>query len=384
MIVRTAKFRLVPTEEQAACLLKTQQEYIDSWQYCVDAAWRLDRLSRPALHAETYSFLRASTGLPAQFCCSAIGRALESVKSARALQRKKKKVSKPRSNSIPIRLDARTMSFDKTKDTVSFSSNCGRIRLPLVWNEYALQFKHWDVTGGELSRSKNGKWFLSLSFKAESFEVSLNGTVVGVDRGISKPAVTSDNAFIGQQRWKAHERRLRKHIAKLQSKGTKSAKRKLKKLSGRLRRFKTDCDRVVAKSILSELDPGTIVVLEDIVGIRDRCGTKESKVGKRHRTRMSRWSYTRMMEALCFAAERAGVYVVTVDPSYTSQRCSRCGCISKSHRKSQSLYRCSQCGLQLNADLNASRNLQFVWGRTTCLAPGLPVNQPIVGSSFAY
>ena len=43
---------------------------------------------------------------------------------------------------------------------------------------------------------------------------------------------------------------------------------------------------------------------------------------------------------------------------YTSQKCSRCGTILRSNRKSQSLYICNQCFLHLNADLNASRNIR--------------------------
>jgi len=53
-----------------------------------------------------------------------------------------------------------------------------------------------------------------------------------------------------------------------------------------------------------------------------------------------------------------GVQVVAVDPRYTSQKCSRCGKTSKSSRDlGQHLYSCS-CGLHLNDDLNAARNIR--------------------------
>ena len=48
--------------------------------------------------------------------------------------------------------------------------------------------------------------------------------------------------------------------------------------------------------------------------------------------------------------------------------------------KTQSLYSCS-CGLTLNADLNASRNISKQWRIANGYASGLPVNQPIVAGS---
>ena len=80
---------------------------------------------------------------------------------------------------------------------------------------------------------------------------------------------------------------------------------------------------------------------------------------------------------------QSGVFVEYIDPAYTSQRCSACGLVKKSNRKNQSTYRCS-CGLSLNADLNAARNIEFIWKQSNGLLPGLPVNQPIVGTKVTY
>src|SRR6266542_3673721 len=50
-----------------------------------------------------------------------------------------------------------------------------------------------------------------------------------VDLDINRPAVTSTNQFLGMRRWKAVEGRYFKLIRALQKKGTKSAKRHLRK-----------------------------------------------------------------------------------------------------------------------------------------------------------
>jgi len=52
-----------------------------------------------------------------------------------------------------------------------------------------------------------------------------------------------------------------------------------------------------------------------------------------------------------------GVQIEQVSPTYTSQRCSQCGSVRKSNRKGK-VYSCSNCGLELDADYNASLNHQ--------------------------
>jgi IS605 OrfB family transposase len=205
-----------------------------------------------------------------------------------------------------------------------------------------------------------------------------------VDFGIKHPAVTSDNRFIARKKkghWKAHEKGLLGLRTRLQSKGTKSAKRHLHALSGRLRRFRLDCDRVIAKEILAPLQPGDTVVLEDLTGLKERCGEKKRrKANKAHRGRLGRWAYARRAAAVEARAATNGIYAVRVMPQYTSRRCPFCGRLAK--RIGQGLLVC-ECGRQLNADLAASRNIEFLWCSANDAAPGPSVNRPIVGGVHA-
>jgi len=47
-----------------------------------------------------------------------------------------------------------------------------------------------------------------------------------------------------------------------------------------------------------------------------------------------------------------------VHSEYTSQQCSKCGCIDKENRKSQEDFLCIECGFSNNADANASANIK--------------------------
>ena len=48
-------------------------------------------------------------------------------------------------------------------------------------------------------------------------------------------------------------------------------------------------------------------------------------------------------------------HVFKVNPAYTSQECSSCGHVHKDNRKNQSHFKCTSCGHEENADLNASK-----------------------------
>ena len=53
--------------------------------------------------------------------------------------------------------------------------------------------------------------------------------------------------------------------------------------------------------------------------------------------------------------EQYGIQIITVNPAYTSQECSRCHYVSKHNRKTQKDFVCQHCHFSCNADVNAGR-----------------------------
>jgi len=49
--------------------------------------------------------------------------------------------------------------------------------------------------------------------------------------------------------------------------------------------------------------------------------------------------------------------VVAVNPAYTSQTCSACGCVNRENRPDQATFCCIECGYSDNADVNAAKNI---------------------------
>ena len=69
-------------------------------------------------------------------------------------------------------------------------------------------------------------------------------------------------------------------------------------------------------------------------------------------------SWGKFVSMLRYKAECAGSRIVEVDPRGTSQDCSGCGArVPKEFR--ERIHKCPQCGLVIDRDLNAARNILF-------------------------
>ena len=221
--------------------------------------------------------------------------------------------------------------------------------------------------------SHTGDYWLHLVVTLPEPEVSCSAAaqVVGVDVGIRRIAVSSDNRFFAGKRVKEHARRMFRLRRALQAKGTRSAKRHLRRLRQRENRFRADVNHCVSKRLVETLPPGSVIVMENLTDIRERMKARRAQ----QRREMHNWSFGQLQAFVAYKAEGRGIQVEFADPRFSSQACSHCGHVSRSNRKVQSWFSCVKCGYQSNADLNAARNLAL---RATGAQSGLSVNQPIV------
>jgi len=158
----------------------------------------------------------------------------------------------------------------------------------------------------------------------------------------------------------------------LQKKGTKSAKRRLKKLSRKETRFVSDVNHNLSK-MLAESD-FKVFVLEDLKDM------KKKKNGRKFNRKLGGWSFKQFEKYLDYKLEQKNKMLILVNPRYTSQTCSECSHKSKSNRK-RSNFKCNICGYEIHSDLNASFNIAQL-GKS--FLSRLPVNQPIVTTKVSY
>jgi len=349
--------------------------YTESFNRVCEAGWDAERINGVELHHATYYAEREETGLPAQLVCSARVKATEALVSTKALRAKGKSVRCPHSKNQAIRYDARSAMIDLRRGKVSLASLQGRQHLTFLVPRHHLDRIDWKVCSTDLIVDRKGRFWIHVVVETATPNVKPTGDVVGVDLGVRRPAVTSSAMFLGERRWREVDQRTFRLRRALQAKGTRSARRHLKKLSRRQTRFRLDCDHVLSKQLVASVSQGCTIALEDLTDIRLRI-----KARKKQRRRLHSWSFARLQFFLGYKALAAGVFVAYVDPRYTSQKCSQCGHTSKANRKNQSRFQCKSCGFALNADLNAARNIRanHLASQAMGQRSGPSVNRPIV------
>ncbi len=220
--------QLNPTTEQAATLKRT----LDAHTACFNEVARVGFTSQCrngiALHKETYYPLRAQhPDLPSQLVCAARVKATEAVKSALTWKRKKerdypKKVAKsqkqgrsvprfkpvkcPSSMSMPIRYDQRSYWLKWNLNTCSLATVAGRMKLPFAVPEHLEQYARNKTCSADLCYRK-GQFTLHVVVSIPEPPIASTATVIGVDLGLSRPAVTSTRQFLGEKHWQEQERR---------------------------------------------------------------------------------------------------------------------------------------------------------------------------------
>ncbi len=404
---RTMVVQLNPTPEQAHTLKATLEQHTACFNAVTQEGFTTACSNGVELHKRTYYPLRAQyPDLPAQLVCAARVKATEAVKSALTWKTRKeqaypKKVEEARkqgklipafkpvrcpcSKLVAIRYDQRSYWVKWDTMTCSLATVDGRVELPFTVPAHLVQYVGQKVCSADLCQRK-GRYTLHIVVSIPEPAIGASGEVIGVDLGLNRPAVTSARQFLGEKRWKEQERRTFRLKRKLQAKGSRSAKRHLKKLSGKQFRRHRDHDHVLSKRIVQNTPEGATIVLENLKNIRQTSnmgrGKKDSQK-RENKRRLHSWSFAQLYSFIEYKSQARGIRVVKIDPRHTSQTCSKCGHQARTNRRSQSVFHCRSCGYQLNADLNASLNIREKYSASlaqdgTPVLSGSAVKGPIV------
>ena len=220
----------------------------------------------------------------------------------------------------------------------------------------------WKFGLAKLLKS-SGKWYLHISATKEvaDFNKQTVKHVVGLDRGLRFLATSYDEqgktAFFDGQAIMRKRAKYQKLRATLQAKGTKSAKRRLKKLSGRENRWISDVNHCLSKTLVQKYGANTLFVLENLNGV----SFERTDLPKALRNQNKSWAFYQLEQFLTYKAHLHNSEVVEVSAKYTSQRCPKCGVIKKdnlNHEKHE--YHCDNCGYRSNDDRIGAMNIQLL------------------------
>lgn len=351
----TAKVKLPYREE----LQDTVETYSEALQFCIDTAWEQDITVRSDLHDECYYEVRERFDVPAQLTCNILQHAIEAVKESDSKPEIKQEYT-PRYN-FP-----RSASVNSEWTELSLLTTEGRIKLDIQVPECYKKYLDCEVKESTLLKKNSEFYFCFVLAKEVNIPSSCRDSqVLGVDLGVNKLAVTSDNQFYGTEIKKKRQKR-DSTVAEIQSKGTHEAHNRIKEMGSRWKRLQDWRNHNISRKIVDSVEKRDVIVLENLKHIRESDSSDTEWVHK--------WSFRDLQDKIEYKARLKGVKVEYIDPQNTSKECSECGNISEDNRHG-GFFECGECGFSLDADLNASRNIAQRYIRNNGQA-GSSVNLP--------
>jgi IS605 OrfB family transposase len=354
---QTMVLKLAPTPEQHAALLETLHTFNDACNYAAEIAYATRTSNKFELQKLVYAPLRLQYKLPAQMAIRAISKTVEAYKRDKSI----KPEFRPEG---AIVYDPRIMSF-KGWEHVSLLTLQGRVLVPFRFGAYQ-QTRLGAIRGQADLLYRDGRFYLAVTLDLPEPAPDEPQGTLGVDLGIVNLATDSDGQTCSGEHIERTRQKMLALRSALQAKGTKSAKRHLKKLGRRESRFHRHVNHRIAKHLVQKAkNTHRGIALEDLRHIRQRT---DRTVKKSQRNRHASWAFYQLRAFISYKAAMAGVCLHLVDPRHTSQTCSQCGYRHKRNRPDRDHFRCKQCEYAAPADYNGAINISRAKVKTPIVA----------------
>lgn len=201
-------------------------------------------------------------------------------------------------------------------------------------------------------KKEGDDWYVVFSIEKESKEYdSETEESVGIDVGLKSFAIFSDGNVIENPKFFKSEE---KNIATLQRRKEKATGMRKKKITKaiqkrhkKVKNKRKDFCHKLSRNIVNKYET---ICTEDL----DINQMKESMKYLSKSIHDASWGL--FLDLLSYKAVEAGRKFVKVDPAYTTQDCSTCSYRVKK-KLSERIHNCPNCGLIIDRDLNASKNI---------------------------
>lgn len=281
-------------------------DYKVAWQTVSDWIFVNKTKNRAKVHSATYQLVRTllpklNSGLVQQARNDAIAK-FKSVKS----NKHNIKVA-PQLKNVSVRFDNRNSSLKG--NILSLAVNGGkRIKAELI-DFLRLQQHRTYKTLAPLVFFRDNNYWVALTFDVPETQAQ-TGSIIGIDMGLRILAATSEGKLLRGEKMNRLRRKSRYIKGELQRKGTKSAKRHLKRLSRKEQRQSRDVIHCAVNEVLRS--DSAIVAVEDL----DLRARKHRKSSNRRCFSVPIAEFVRILE---YKSKLIGKQVVKVSSAYTSQ-----------------------------------------------------------------
>ena len=261
-MLKTLQIKLLPDDKQREALTNTFIKFNGACNFVSRVAFERKLYNKVFLQKIVYRDIREKFNLAAQLAIRVIAKVVETYKSDREVFHAFRDYGS-------IVYDRRILSF-KGVDEVSISTTSGRIRLPMTIGKYG-EIPFGRIRG-QCDLVRKNTWFhLMVAVEVPEEPAVEPKDIIGIDMGIAHIAVDSTGKYYSGDLVndvREHNADLR---SRLQSVGTRSARRHLRKLSGREAGFVRNINHVISKEIV-QTAKGTpsAIAIENLEGIRMR------------------------------------------------------------------------------------------------------------------
>ena len=368
-------------------MMETMKQYARAFNMSTECLINNNSTSKRFLHKMQYERIKEECpSLPTGLIQCARDVAVEAVKNwnvkrTKLKQKDPKKAERMRRPSMKekctMRYDVRTVTLRGRQ--LTFSSCDKRIRtiisIPGFFTERYPDSEGWKLKGANIGIDRKRRVFVNLIWECPDpvIEENKDGKIVGLDRGVYNIVTTSEGVHYGAKDVRRVKRKYSHVRSGLEEKGTRSAKRRLKAISGCEKRFVHDRNHCISKKLANTDGDVSVYVLEDLSSMNML--RLKGKSNKTMRKWLSNWSYSDLEKKLIYKCRMNGIRVEFVDARYTSQKCSVCKTIDKASRNGNR-YTCRHCGSRMHADTNAAINIRDNYITRVMQSGQAAVNQP--------
>jgi len=225
----------------------------------------------------------------------------------------------------------------------------------LKFKKHQTNYEIEKITGISIKKDNLDRYWLTVTGYTEPNVTSKNKrTKVGIDVGLKELLTCSDGTVVKNKRFtiKYHEKLviLQRRLSKKKrgSKNRTKARIKVAKCHDKIKNCRNYNNHVISRNLINIYD---FIGLESL-SIQDMMKNKQLSKS------IQDVSWYQIISNLKYKASENQTSIVQINRWFPSSKtCSKCGNIKSDLKLSDRTYHCSECGLEIDRDLNASINI---------------------------
>jgi putative transposase len=249
-------------------------------------------------------------------------------------------------------------SFVAVENKQQFKQKDFKIWIPRIgWIKCAENLRFYGKVNNVVVKRIADLWFAVVNIEVTPNEipaVNENQITAGVDLGIKSMIVLSDGTIFENPKALRNNlkslKRLQRGLTR-KSKGSANRKKQQIKIARKHYRISSIRKNAIHQATSYIVNNYSKIIIEDL-------NVKGMIKNKKLSQAIIDVSFGELARQLSYKAQWAGKSFVKADRFFASSKtCSNCGCKKEKLKLSERIFKCGNCGLKIDRDLNAAKNL---------------------------